>query len=268
MNSIRHFLLALQFFTRIPITGSLANWVGFTPELQARSMGYLPLVGFIVGICSATSFFVFHFFLPQISGSSWVSAFMAILTSIFLTGALHEDGLADLSDGLGGSITRERALEIMKDSRIGTYGSIALISSILGRIIFLAILSQINLWLSLFCIVSAHIISRFFILIVVRVLSYAGNIELSKSKALVNKSEPMVFFVGTCWTAALLIGLCLYGPFSVLIWGLLTATGALMLLIRILKKRLLGFNGDSLGAAQQIAELAFYLGILLAIPLS
>lgn len=265
MNPFRHFLLAIQFFTRIPVTGALALWVGFSEERLARCSAYLPLLGSLVGLLTAIVFLIFMMLLPNQSGNYWVSVFMAIIASIFITGALHEDGLADLVDGLGGARTREKALEIMKDSRIGAYGSVALISTILGKFIFLSALAQVSLSLTFFTILAASIFSRFLVLVAMTCLPYSGDISFSKSKAMFAGPRLSIFTVGALWTIFLF--LIIYFCYSSWVWlgGFFTSIVVLLLLLRIFYIRLGGVNGDALGAIQQITEVSFYFGLLLLV---
>jgi adenosylcobinamide-GDP ribazoletransferase len=107
---LRHYLLAIQFFTRIPVTGRLGDWVGFSPAMLRASAAHFPGVGWLVG--------------------GGVAGFTAL--GVLMTGAFHEDGLADVADGLGGSQDRERALTIMKDSRVGAFGAIAVVLVLMG----------------------------------------------------------------------------------------------------------------------------------------
>src|SRR5690606_27354366 len=126
MTALRHFLLALQFFTRIPVTGRLAAWVGFSPQMLRASTAHFPGVGWVVGGCAAAVFVVARAGLPGTAGAL-ATALLSTVATVLLTGAFHEDGLADTADGLGGSAQRARALEIMKDSRIGAFGAITLV---------------------------------------------------------------------------------------------------------------------------------------------
>jgi adenosylcobinamide-GDP ribazoletransferase len=263
MNPLRHFLLAIQFFTRIPVTGGLALWVGFSEERLARSSAYLPLIGSLVGLLTAIVFIIFMILLPNQVSNYWVSVFMAIVASILITGALHEDGLADLVDGLGGATTREKALEIMKDSRVGTYGAVALILTILGKIIFLSALAQISLSLIFVAIVAASIFSRFLVLVAMTYLPYSGDISFSKSKAMFTGPRLTIFTVGALWTATLFLIIYLCYPSWVWAGGIFASIVVLLLLLRIFYSRLGGINGDALGAIQQITEVSFYLGLLL-----
>jgi adenosylcobinamide-GDP ribazoletransferase len=264
MKPIRHFLLAVQFFTRIPITGSLAQWVGFSEDLQVKCLAYLPFIGLLVGGFSAAIFYGFVILLPNVSGVIWIAALMSVFVSILMTGALHEDGLADLADGLGGGSTREAVLRIMKDSRIGTFGAIALFLILFGRVLFIVTLAQIDVRLCIFSIIAAAIYSRFLVLVLMRNLIYVGDIENSKSKGLISRQNPEILFTGTLITCLLISGL--YYEYPAVTWfgGFMMGAVSYYLISRILRLRLGGFTGDTLGATQQISEVSFYLGTLMA----
>ena len=119
LNFIREFLLAVQFFTRIPITGALAEWVGFSPAMLRASAAHFPAVGMLVGAVAAAVYAVLLALLPDTGFAPLVAAVLSTVATVLMTGGFHEDGLADVADGLGGSYDRHRALEIMKDSRVG-----------------------------------------------------------------------------------------------------------------------------------------------------
>ena len=112
MQSVRHFLLAIQFFTRIPVTGRLAQWVGYSPEMLRASSAHFPAVGWVVGGLTALVFALLMHLLPPLPASAWLAAVLSTVFSVWLTGAFHEDGLSDTVDGLGGGLTRELAEEI------------------------------------------------------------------------------------------------------------------------------------------------------------
>ena len=144
IQALRHYLLALQFFTRIPVTGRLAAWVGYTPEMLRASTAHFPGVGWLVGGLSAALLAALLHLLPPVPASAWAAAVGCTVFSVLLTGAFHEDGLADLADGLGGSLDREHALDIMKDSRIGSFGAMALALGLLSKLALLALLAQVD----------------------------------------------------------------------------------------------------------------------------
>ena len=120
-REIGHFFVGIMFLTRLPVPTGLRQVGG----RLARSARYFPLVGVLVGALVALAFVIAHAL-----STALVAAGVAIAVSLLVTGALHEDGLADTCDGLGGGTSRAHALEIMRDSRIGTYGSAGLIISI------------------------------------------------------------------------------------------------------------------------------------------
>ena len=124
---LRHYLLALQFFTRIPVTGRLAQWVGYSSAMLRASAGHFPGVGWLVGGLVAAFTALLLAGLPSAGFSPLVAAVWGTAFWVLITGAFHEDGLADVADGLGGSQDRDRALSIMKDSRVGAFGAIAVL---------------------------------------------------------------------------------------------------------------------------------------------
>src|SRR5215216_5190362 len=134
---LRRFLLAVQFLTRLPVPRRLIT----TEDELGRAAAFFPLVGVIVGGGAAAVFV-----LTTLVAASPVAVVLALAFTTFITSGFHEDGLADTFDGLGGGWTRERALEIMRDSRIGTYGTLALIFLVLGKYIFLTALEPRQIW--------------------------------------------------------------------------------------------------------------------------
>src|SRR5262245_39263976 len=136
-EGLRLFLIATQFLTRIPVPGELPA----SEKNLGKATRFFPLVGVIVGGGAALVFILAKPPLPH-SGS----ILCAIIFAAFITNGIHEDGLADTFDGFGGGWTKEQALEIMRDSRIGTYGALALIFLILGKYSFLVSLSSEHVW--------------------------------------------------------------------------------------------------------------------------
>lgn len=263
---VRHFLLAVQFFTRIPVTGALANWVGFSPAMLRASAAHFPGVGWIVGGLSALVFGASLWLLPSLPAAPWVAAIASTVFSVLLTGAFHEDGLADLADGLGGSPDRERALEIMKDSRIGSYGAVALVLALLAKVALLALLAQANATLAVFALFAAHVTSRTVPLLVIRTLPHVGDTPQSKSKPLAESISNGALLAGLLWWALAMAGVFWWMPAP---WLWVSAVmGSLLGLVwmwRLLRRRLQGFTGDGLGATQQVGEVMFYVGAVLAL---
>lgn len=261
---IRHYLLALQFFTRIPVTGRLATWVGYSPAMLRASAGHFPGIGWLVGGLTALCFLGAHTLLPQQAATVFVAVVLSTVFSVMLTGAFHEDGLADLADGLGGHVSREKSLEIMKDSRIGTYGAVALILALSTKFALLSLLGQVNLLATFMAIFLAHVTSRMMPLLIIKSLPHVGDTPQSKSKPLADAIDYPTLVVAAIWCVSAIALIAYVYPSWVWIVGLLAALCACWWMRRFLSHRIQGFTGDALGATQQVSELAFYLGILLA----
>lgn len=262
---LRHYLLALQFFTRVPVTGRLADWVGFSPAMLRASAAHFPGVGWLVGVVVGAVFFGLLWGLPPVAAAPWVAAVGATVAGVCMTGAFHEDGLADLCDGLGGSADRARALEIMKDSRIGSFGAIALVLALLAKVALLALLAQTDALRAVAVLFMAQVVSRGTPLLLIFSMAHVGDAAGSKSKPLADSLSAGALFAGGLWTALAL--LLVAGLYPAAPWwsGLLGAVLAAAWMHRWLMRRLQGFTGDGLGATQQLSELLFYLGFALAL---
>lgn len=261
----RHFLLALQFFTRIPVTGRLAQWVGYSPAMLRASAAHYPGVGWVVGAVASATFAVALLLMPDAPAAVWVAAVLSTVASVLLTGAFHEDGLADTADGLGGGLTRERALEIMKDSRIGTYGTMAVVLGLLAKVSGLALLAQVSPRLAVLALLGAHVLSRLAPMFVIRFMRHVGDSGRSKSKPLADRLGNAGLFAGVAWTVPVL-GLVFWLEPGLHWLGALAGAGVgLAVVARLLWRRLEGFTGDGLGGTQQVSELGFYLGLLITL---
>jgi adenosylcobinamide-GDP ribazoletransferase len=274
MRFLRHYLLAVQFFTRIPITGRLADWVGFSPALLRASAGHFPGVGALLGALMALAAALGFMALPPLGSGTLVVAVGVTALGALLTGAFHEDGLADLADGLGGSADRLRALEIMKDSRIGSFGALALVLVVLFKVALLALLGDVSAELMCGVLWLAQVVSRTWPLLTIRLLRHVGDEAGSKSKPLADQISPASLGTGLVWCAGavVLAGYALINSelsdLDLTPWGQLRGLGVALLVSGMawgvvtqrLWHRLSGFTGDGLGATQQVCELAFYLG--------
>ena len=230
-------LYATQFLTRVPAP----DWVGHDADRLDRSVRYFPLVGAGVGLVSGLVWLALVAVLPPLPAAAF-----AILAGVLLTGAFHEDGLADTWDGLGGGLTRDSALEIMRDSRLGTYGGAALVFSLLARTALLAALDPVA---GLLALVSAHAAGRTMVCGVIRFAQYARNEGLAKPVA--DRLKPGE------WPFALIIG----GAFAAVsglagLAGFALAAAAAWVMLQLLKKKLGGYTGDGLGAIEQTSEVA------------
>lgn len=259
MHGVRHFLLALQFFTRVPVTGRLAAWVGFSPAMLRASAAHFPGVGWLVGAVGAGVFLLAQSGLPGMAGAV-AAALLSTIATVLLTGAFHEDGLADVADGLGGSLDRARALQIMKDSRIGAFGALALVLALGLKIALLATLAGQGAMSVATALLAAHVLSRLAPLFLIRWLPYVGDDgSASKSKPLADAIGGGALLVGMAYAlpaAALL--LLTHPPLQAAASLAACLLGALYM-GALLRRRLQGFTGDGLGATQQVCELAIYL---------
>jgi adenosylcobinamide-GDP ribazoletransferase len=266
MTFLRHYLLALQFFTRVPVTGRLADWVGYSPEMLRKSAAHFPGVGWLVGLLAALVYALLTRALPDASYAPLVVAVLSTVFTVLLTGAFHEDGLADVADGLGGSYDRECALDIMKDSRVGAYGALALVLALLLKVTLLALLGEADPALACAALFFAHVLSRFMPLWLIRLLPHVGDTARSKSKPLADQISGAGLLVAALWTLAG-VALVVWWLPELRLW-LGAAIAALLGWVwmwRLFVRRLQGYTGDCLGATQQVCELACYLGIALTL---
>ena len=118
-HELRLFFIALQFLTRVPVPA----WVGWRADWMNQSARHFALVGACVGAFGGAVFWAAAHLWP-----ATLAVLLSMVATVWITGAFHEDGLADTCDGLGGAVSRQRALDIMKDSRLGTYGTLGLLA--------------------------------------------------------------------------------------------------------------------------------------------
>jgi adenosylcobinamide-GDP ribazoletransferase len=262
---LRHYLVAVQFFTRLPVTGALAQWVGFSPAMLRASAAHFPGVGWLVGLAACAVFASLSLALPGTAFTPLVAAMGCTIATVLLTGAFHEDGLADLADGLGGSADRQRALEIMKDSRLGSYGVLALVLGLGAKAALLALLAAASPTAVLAALLAAHVVSRFWPLLLIRSLPYVGDEAGSKSKPLADRIEPGALTIAAAWCSVPLALAFFVQDARFVLAGLAASALAALWMYRLLARRLQGFTGDALGAAQQLCEIGFYLGAALAL---
>ncbi|OYQ40294.1 adenosylcobinamide-GDP ribazoletransferase [Rhodoferax sp. TH121] len=275
---VRHYLLSLQFFTRIPVTGRLADWVGFSPAMLRASAAHLPGVGVLVGGVVALFTWLLLALLPASPFAPLVAAVLGTVLSVLITGAFHEDGLADVADGLGGTQSRERALEIMKDSRVGAFGAIAVVLALLAKVGLLALLGSLHGAVLCVALFAGHVVSRFWPLLTIRLLPHVGDAAGSKSKPLADQISLGSLWAAVFWCfgalalvlaaqAAMVLVANFPAVQGLVLWlgaGVLASGLAWLGMLRWFARRLQGFTGDCLGATQQVCELAFYLGLALA----
>ena len=241
MNRVRDelglFLTAAGFLTRLPVPG----WVGWAEDRMLRASRYFATVGALVGLGGGLVWWL----AGQIAPAS-VAAGLALAAMVLLTGALHEDGLADCADGLGGGETGAQALEIMRDSRVGSYGALALVFSVGLR--WAALASLAPGW-GVLALVLAGGIGRATMVPATALASYARREGLGASVAGGASGVELAAALGT----ALVLGVVGGWP-GLLALGLAMAVAGGFLLYMV--RRVGGYTGDGLGAMAQLGEIA------------
>ncbi|GAA3532591.1 adenosylcobinamide-GDP ribazoletransferase [Zobellella aerophila] len=251
-HEARLLLVAVQFLTRIPVPAL----PGYHPDWLHQSSRHFPAVGLLVGLLSAAVYWG----LAQLY-SPLVAAVGSTAFSIRLTGAFHEDGLADTCDGLGGGLTREQALTIMKDSRLGTYGTLGLVLALLLKV---SLLASLPLEWAVPALVIGHGASRLTCISLIACLPYGGSLEHAKAKPMAQQLTRQQGLLAALWVlmplAILIPTQSQIPPASWLLAGVLAMLAGLYM-ARLLMRRLAGYTGDGLGATQQLSELAIYAGL-------
>lgn len=234
---IKSFATAMAFLTRIPIA------VDVSSDDLARSVPWFPMVGLLIGALVGS---VYAVLAGSIGGLA--AAGMAVGVGIMVTGAIHEDGLADTFDGFGGGATKDRVLEIMKDSRLGTFGTSALVSVLVVR---LGLISQLTSTESAIRVIAvAAIMSRVGTIGVMGVSRAVGATGLAASYLAALRSSHVIAGCGAgILVTALLVGLE-SAAVAVVVVALMAA------LLRLWSyRRIRGITGDVLGMVQQLTEL-------------
>ena len=246
---MRLFLVALQFLTRLPVRLSR-----FEPAWLNDCVRHFPLVGALVGAVGAAVLVAAAQVWP-----AWIAGVLALIATVALTGGFHEDGLADTFDALGGVVSRDKALTIMKDSRIGSYGALALGLTLLLRAALLAVLATRPM-LGITALIVSHAFARTAAVGVMVSLPYGGDAEQAKAKPLALAVAPRNFGIALGWCVLLLLVLSACGAYLPrLLLAVAAASAAALLMRQWLKRRLGGYTGDGLGAAEQLAEIAVLL---------
>jgi adenosylcobinamide-GDP ribazoletransferase len=194
IHELRLFFVALQFLTRVPVP----RWVGFDPAWLQACLRHFPAVGACIGAVAAAVLWA--------ALQGWpptVAAALSLAATVWLTGAFHEDGLADTCDGLGGAVSRERSLAIMKDSRIGSYGAVALVLALGLKVALVATLAQRSVGLAMLALVWSHAASRAAPVWLVWRLPYAGDAEHAKAKPLATQVGGAGLVVAGAWVLVL-----------------------------------------------------------------
>ncbi len=254
LRELRLFLTAVQFFTRLPVPA----WVGHSAQQLEQAARYLPLVGVIVGLISAATLYLCALVLPLA-----MAVVLGIAAGILVTGAFHEDGLSDFADGFGGGHTQEKMLAIMKDSRVGAYGVIAIVLVLLLK--YQALLALCGRHSALFiaaALIAAHAVSRLMAASIMLTQRYIRDDDSARARPAAQLS-PASFAVALLTGIATLAILYAAGAAAAAILAAVVAASLMRLYLAWrMQKRLGGYTGDCLGAVQQLTEIAFYLGLL------
>lgn len=238
---MRLFIVMLQFLTRIPIN---KNYEVSASEFS-KGIVFFPVIGLIIGGFNALLFFI----CDKLT-SSIVAATFCVFANIIITGALHLDGLADTCDGVFSSRTKERMLEIMKDSRIGAFGTIALLFDILFRIAFIY---SINSDIVIYSILLSPVVAK----------TLVGYLAFSSKDAREGKGMGSLFM--SVKDNKPLIG-CIVIGFGI-VYGVFGSIGIMLMLFcfiicilfrNYIYSKLDGMTGDTFGAANEIIELSFF----------
>jgi len=246
------FCLAVMFFTRLPVPKSTP----YSALRMNQANRYFSLVGLLIALLVAIVFSGLTAFF-----SITVSIVLAMIFSVFITGAFHEDGLADMADGIGGGTSIERRLAIMKDSRIGSYGAVTLVLTMLLKFTLLTDLAELGLFIP--ALLLSYALSRALAASLIFNTPYVAEEGSSKSQSVAAKqslSELGILIAIGCLPLFFFLAI---NSFVSLVLSLFVALLSFHYLFRLwLLKRLSGLTGDCLGAAQQISEILIYLVIL------
>ena len=247
VEEARALALACAFLTRVPLPVAIPA----TPPRMAASLRYLPVVGALIGAVGAAVLLLAAQALPMAPG-----VLLSIAATCALTGALHEDGLADTLDGLGAA-SPERALEVMRDSRIGTYGALGLGLTVALKA---SALVAMPLAAAAAALVAGHAASRLSSLAVIATSRYARPAGTGGFTAAGVSHKAMT--LATATVAVLLLAVTPAIGVGPILGGLLGLAAGHLLTRALYERRLGGYTGDCLGATQQLSEVGFYLGVL------
>jgi adenosylcobinamide-GDP ribazoletransferase len=246
------FLGALMFMTRLPVGKGYV----FRSEDLPRSAVYFPIVGLMIGLLGGLVLWCAEPFFPPV-----VAVLFCMGATVAVTGALHEDGLADAADGLLGGQEPQRRLEIMKDSRLGTYGAIALWFSLTAKAFVLTSLLEEGVLQAVWALVVAHGLGRAATVALLYRHPYVRN-DQSKASPFGNAvtlKEAVLALI-----PPVLLSFVLLGNRS--LPTLISAAGGTWAVGRYFQKKIGGVTGDCLGAANQLIELVCYLSLVVGLP--
>lgn len=244
--SLNHFLGAVMLLTRAPV----GRFYRHDPDQTlAPCVVYFPLIGLLVGVAGGLAGWAATLVFPVP-----LAVLISMLSTVVVTGGFHEDGMADAADGLFGGHTPARRLEIMKDSRIGTYGAVALWFTLTAKFLLLEeLLRHASGGLFLCVLASAHTLGRGATVLQLQALPYTGG-PGSKSRRFAERLTPRQIGLALLLPVTVIFNLPGSCGSSCLIAGTLVTVCA----ARLFRKKIGGITGDCLGATNQLVELACY----------
>jgi adenosylcobinamide-GDP ribazoletransferase len=243
---LKEFALAVAFLTRLPLK---AAWLPAEGNL-GRASPFFPLAGALIAILLGLVYWLAgKFGLPPD-----LAAAIAFFAGILVTGALHEDGLADACDGLGGGKDRAAKLAILRDSHIGSFGVLGLMASVILRLLALMALAKAGYFLE--AVIAVHALSRAPLALLIHLGPYAREDGLARSCGAVTRGQGLAGLALSLIVVAPVAG---PGPALLLLALALLAAGGTLLLARA---QVGGITGDILGLAQQLAEVLLFLALV------
>lgn len=250
--ALRGMRAAFAFGSRLPVGG-----FPYAERDWHWAAAHLPLVGIVVGALSAAAFVL----AGRLGLGPQLAAGLALLASVALTGAFHEDGLADAADGLGGAHGGKSALEIMKDSRIGTYGAVALGLSLLIRFAALGELPRAGWFALIYVHCAARVGPVWMLASVPQVTAVAG----SKVSGLLSTQRRHVAVAIAWGLACAAVGVASgLSSWRVAVAVPLALALTTVLCARYFRRAVGGINGDLLGATEQVCEIVGWIALLAA----
>ncbi len=251
MKLVTQFIEAARFLTRVPLPYSSQKVVAFS-----EAFWMFPVVGALIGTFSGGLFWV----ALVIGLPSFLTAVIAVGGTIILTGALHEDGLGDVADGFGGGKTREQKLNIMRDSRVGSYGVLCLALMVAARLgVLMALIDIYTPLATLMFLMAGAAVSR---AAMVGIVSHLPPARVDGLAASLSPSH-----ANTMLTYAVALAIALVAVLPVLTvlsaaMAVITAVVATILFAVLALRQIGGQTGDVAGAAQQIAEISFLMAVV------
>jgi len=242
-SAANSFLVAIQFMTRLPVS----RGIQYSPDALAKSAVFFPAIGLLIGVGGAALYLLLS---PHVSRDVVVVLILVYL--VMVTGGLHEDALGDAADGFGGGREKDRVLAIMRDSRVGSFGAVAITLGLLARFVFLTNLPPGKF---LGFLIAGQVLGRWTALPLGFFLPSARDNESGQGKLIAHKITPMSFAAGTLLALAIV---------ATALRSVAVPASLIALMVAAISgfyywRRIGGITGDCLGATTQITEIAVYL---------